>query len=117
MDIKKIMVRKFESGNLKGFATINIGDDTDTFTVDGLRIMEKKDGSGMFIAFPSTAFKNKEGKTEYKDVCFPVNAELRTRIQTAVLKKYSISGDEKPKDKEYTKSKKQVDDDPSDLPF
>lgn len=116
MDIKKVMVRKFESGNLKGFASINVGDDMDTLTIDGLRIMEKKDGSGMFIAFPSTAYK-KDGKTEYKDVCFPVNAELRTRIQAAVLKKYAATGDDKPKDKEYTKSKKQVDDEDEKLPF
>jgi stage V sporulation protein G len=109
MEITNVRVRKFEKGNLKGFASFTLKDSSgeDSFAVDGARIMSGTKGD--FVSFPST--KTKTG--EYKDTCFPLTAELRDKITQAVLKKYEETPNTTPKSNSSNSSSFDRDD----LPF
>lgn len=90
MKVEKVSVRLFNAGtSLKGFASIILSDDSgDSMLLDGFKVMEKKDHSACFVSYPSTKFKNKEGNDEYKDTTFPINAELRDKINKSILQAY-----------------------------
>ena len=90
MEVKKVDVRTVNmNSSLKGFAIITLTDNEDTLVVDGFKIMSKKDGSAVFVSFPSTSYTNKDGQKEYKDTVFPTNAELRDKISAAILRAYN----------------------------
>lgn len=54
-----------------------------TFKIDKIRVVNGS--KGLFVAMPQ--MKNKAG--EYKDVCYPVTAEVRKTINDAILAKYN----------------------------
>lgn len=90
MNITSVKITKLEeAGKCKGLASVTI---EDCFVVTGIRIMQGS--NGLFIAMPSRKLQN----GEYKDICFPVTAEARNDIQTAVLNKYN--GEEEPQPQE-----------------
>lgn len=64
---------------LRAFVTIYLGDE---FLVTGVRVIEAK--NGLCVMMPS----RKDSRGEYKDVCFPTNAQLRKDINTNVLTAY-----------------------------
>ena len=43
---------------------------------------------GRFISMPQNTFKNKEGTTQYSDVCHPITASARTEMINAVNEAY-----------------------------
>jgi len=59
----------------------------DSFIVYGLRILEKKDKSGCYLAMPSR--KNKAGK--FVETAHPLTAEMRTELETAVFEEFEIA--------------------------
>lgn len=66
-------------GGIRGYASATIGG---CFAVQGIKIVEGgKDG--LFISMPSR--KTSDG---YKEVCFPVTAEFRGQLYSAVLDAY-----------------------------
>lgn len=68
--------------NLLAFASVNIGG---VFAVNDVRVMDS--AKGKFVAMPSRKI-SKDGKTEYRDICFPTTKEMRTALQAAVLGAY-----------------------------
>lgn len=78
MDFKTNVSLVNKPGNLKGWASITINDE---FAVRGLRIMQGE--KGLFVAMPS----RKNGDA-YEDICFPVTAEAREKLNNAVLTDY-----------------------------
>ena len=81
MNITSVKITKLEdAGKCKGLASITI---EDCFVVTGIRIMGGN--NGLFIAMPSRKIPN----GEYRDICFPVTAEARTKIQDAIINKYN----------------------------
>lgn len=74
--VKKIA----DKGKLKGYATVTIGG---FFVVKGIKIVDG--GKGMFISMPNA--KNKNGI--YKDICYPITAELRENMTQIILKEYN----------------------------
>lgn len=79
-------------GNTVGFASVTIGD---MFAVHGIRVMNGE--KGIFAAMPSV----KDSKGEYRDVCFPVTADLRKQLNAAVVEAYSAAKEqERPSVKE-----------------
>lgn len=62
------------------FASISIDD---KFAVSGIRVVNSE--NGLFAAMPQT----RDNKGDYRDVCFPVTAELRQQINDAVLNEYA----------------------------
>lgn len=82
MKITSVTVRKFErEGNrMKGIATVVVDD---AFAIHDIRIIEGD--NGLFIAMPS----RKTATGEYKDIAHPINTEVRTMFQEAILDEYN----------------------------
>ena len=82
MKITSVTVRKFEKeGNrMKGIATVVIDD---AFAIHDIRIIEGD--NGLFIAMPS----RKTATGEYKDIAHPINTDVRTMFQSAILEEYN----------------------------
>lgn len=70
------------TSKLKAYASIKIAD---VFAVNGIKVVEGK--NGLFIGMPNDIYE-KNGKTEYKDICFPTTAEMRDTITNAVIGAY-----------------------------
>ena len=50
----------------------------------GIRVLQNNKNGDLFVGFPSR--KNQKG--EYKDICFPMTADLRENISVAVIAEY-----------------------------
>ena len=80
MDIK-VKIVKGDWGKTKAMASITLAD---CFVVTGLKVIEGQ--KGLFVSMPN----RKDEKTgEYKDTCFPITADFRTKIIDAVLNEYN----------------------------
>ncbi len=81
MKITSVNVRKFEKENsrMKGIASILIDD---SFAVHDIRIIEGD--NGLFIAMPS----RKTATGGYRDIAHPINSEVRSMFEEAILKAY-----------------------------
>jgi stage V sporulation protein G len=62
------------------FASANIAE---VFAVNNIRVVDSD--KGLFVAMPQV----KDSKDKYRDICFPVTAEFRTRLNEAVLGAYA----------------------------
>ena len=82
MKITSVSVRKItkENSRLRGIASVLLDD---SFAVHDIRIIEGD--NGLFIAMPS----RKTATGEYKDVCHPINPDVRTEFTKAVLEEYN----------------------------
>jgi stage V sporulation protein G len=72
--------------NTVAFAGVTIDD---KFAASGLRVKRNKDNE-LYVEMPQT----RDNKGDYRDVCFPVTAELRKQISDTVLDKYAAALDE-----------------------
>ena len=54
------------------------------FVICGIRVLQNNKNGDLFVGFPSR--KNQKG--EYKDICFPMTADLRENISVAVIAEY-----------------------------
>ena len=88
MEIKAKVYKK-DLDWLKGIASITIEHKDDKhrydfkFVIKGIKIINSK--NGLFISMPS----QKSGNGEYKDICFPINAETRELITNAIMEEYN----------------------------
>ena len=82
MKITSVRVRKItkENSRLRGIASVLLDD---SFAIHDIRIIEGD--NGLFIAMPS----RKTATGEYKDVCHPINPDVRTEFTNAVLDAYN----------------------------
>jgi stage V sporulation protein G len=80
MNITKIQVTKGDWGTTKAMVSITFDD---CFVVSGLKVIEGQKGA--FVAMPNR--KLQDGT--YKDTCFPITAEFRTKLRDAVLAEYN----------------------------
>lgn len=67
-------------GRLKALANIVLND---KIQVRGLRVMDGK--NGLFVGYPVDPFYKGEG---FRNIVFPITAELRQHIEKSVLEKY-----------------------------
>ena len=83
MKITKINVERIKTlgTKLKGIASVVIDN---SFAIHGIRIIEDYDGI-LFIAMPS----KKTAIGEYKDVCHPINKEIREMFENAIIEEYN----------------------------
>ena len=83
MKITDVRVRVCEQGDkptrLKALASITLDDQ---FVVHNIKIIEN--AKGLFIGMPSI----KDSNGEFKDICHPLNTQLRTELSDAILQKY-----------------------------
>ncbi len=82
MKITSVSVRKItkENSRLRGIASVLLDD---SFAIHDIRIIEGD--NGLFIAMPS----RKTATGEYKDVCHPINPDVRTEFTNAILDEYN----------------------------
>lgn len=86
MKVTNVRVKKIDNKNrLKAVATITFDD---CFVIHELRLIEGK--NGLFVAMPSK--RNTQG--EFRDVCHPINKELRKHVEEVVIAAYEQLGDE-----------------------
>ena len=86
MKITSVNVRKIEKdgSRMKGIASVLLDD---AFAVHDIRIIEGD--NGLFIAMPS----RKTATGEYKDVCHPINPDVRSEFTDAILEEYKNTSD------------------------
>ena len=85
MEFKITEVRIFkikQRGALLGYANIVIND---CFIIRGIRILENQ-RTGRFIAMPARRLPGK--RRAYKDLCHPLNQEVRTLITKEIFNAY-----------------------------
>lgn len=71
---------------LKALARITIDN---VFTIKGFRIMPDSDGQ-LKVFMPQQSYVDRNGKTQYKDIAYPITQEARSIICSAVLKAYDM---------------------------
>ena len=81
MKITSVNVRKIEKegSRMKGIASVLIDD---SFAVHDIRIIEGD--NGLFIAMPS----RKTATGGYRDIAHPINPEVRSMFEDAILEAY-----------------------------
>lgn len=86
MKITSVNVRKIEKegSRMKGIASVLLDD---SFAVHDIRIIEGE--KGLFIAMPS----KKTPTGDYRDIAHPINPEVRTMFEEAILKAYQEASD------------------------
>ena len=81
MKITSVNVRKIqkEGSRMRGIASVLLDD---SFAVHDIRIIEGE--KGLFIAMPS----KKTPTGEYRDIAHPINPEVRSMFEEAILDAY-----------------------------
>lgn len=87
MEITSVNVRKIEKegSRMKGIASVLLDD---SFVVHDIRIIEGD--NGLFIAMPS----RKTPTGGYRDIAHPINPEVRSMFEEAIIKEYENTEDE-----------------------
>ena len=86
MKITSVNVRKIEKegSRMKGIASVLLDD---SFAVHDIRIIEGD--NGLFIAMPS----RKTATGGYRDIAHPINPEVRSMFEDAILEAYANAED------------------------
>ncbi len=86
MKITSVNVRKIEKegSRMKGIASVLLDD---SFAVHDIRIIEGD--NGLFIAMPS----RKTTTGGYRDIAHPINPEVRSMFEDAILEAYDKAED------------------------
>ncbi len=86
MKITSVNVRKIEKegSRMKGIASVLLDD---SFAVHDIRIIEGD--NGLFIAMPS----RKTATGGYRDIAHPINPEIRSMFEEAILEAYDKAED------------------------
>ncbi len=87
MKITSVNVRKIEKegSRMKGIASVLLDD---SFAVHDIRIIEGD--NGLFIAMPS----RKTATGAYRDIAHPINPEVRSMFEDAIIEAYNNVNDE-----------------------
>lgn len=87
MKITSVTVRKItkENSRLRGIASVLLDD---SFAIHDIRIIEGD--NGLFIAMPS----RQTSTGEYRDVCHPINPDVRSEFTEAIIDEYNKVSEE-----------------------
>lgn len=83
-------------GSVMAFASVTIND---MFAVNNIRVVNSE--KGLFVAMPQV----KDNKGEFRDICFPVTADLRKQMNEAILGAYAEEKEKAAPAKESTAEK------------
>lgn len=72
----------YEGSNIKAVASVNVAD---AFAIHGLKVIDSE--KGLFVSMPQSRYE-KDGKTQYSDICHPITAEARIKLFDTVLAAY-----------------------------
>ena len=85
MQITDIRLRKVNTENrMKAVASVTFDNE---FVIHDIKVIESQ--NGLFIAMPS----RKTATGEYKDVCHPINPDVRSEFTDAILEEYKNTSD------------------------
>lgn len=80
MKVTDVRIRKInDEGKMKAIVSVTFDNE---FVVHDIKIIEGQ--NGLFIAMPS----RKMGEGDFRDIAHPINAEMRNRLQEAILSQY-----------------------------
>jgi stage V sporulation protein G len=80
MKVTDVRIRKInDEGKMKAIVSVTFDNE---FVVHDIKIIEGQ--NGLFIAMPS----RKMGEGDFRDIAHPINSEMRTRLQEAILSQY-----------------------------
>lgn len=89
-------LRLTESGKIKAYAAIDIGE---LLTINSVKVIENENGQ-KYVAFPSLAsIKGTEGQVVYPPAVSIINQELEAEIKDQVLQKYTQKLQERQEEK------------------
>ena len=81
MEITDIRIKKVASeGKMKAIASVTFDN---AFVVHDIKVIEGQEK--LFTAMPS----RKTPDNEFKDIAHPINAEMRTILENAIIEKYN----------------------------
>lgn len=83
MEVTKVSLRAVAMNKVCAIASIVLDD---AFVVHDLRVVNGE--KGLFVAMPSRKLPN----GDFRDICHPINADARQRVQDAVLAQFEIDG-------------------------
>lgn len=90
----KVSVTPFEKedSSIRGLARIFI---EDSFVIGNVSLLEGK--KGLFVAMPSYKTKqtDKDGKSVYQDVCYPITKEFREKLYDTLKEAYEQAREQK----------------------
>ena len=91
MEITSVNVRRIEKegSRMKGIASVLLDN---SFAVHDIRIIEGD--NGLFIAMPS----RKTSTGGYRDIAHPINPEVRSMFEDAILEAYEKAPEEEEKE-------------------
>lgn len=72
----------YEGSNVRAVASVNVAD---AFAIHGLKVIDSE--KGLFVSMPQSKYE-KDGKTQYNDICHPITAAARTELFDTVLTAY-----------------------------
>ena len=85
MEITDIRIRKINTeGKMKAVVSVTFDE---SFVIHDIKIIEGQEK--VFVAMPSR--KTQDG--EYKDIAHPINAEMREKLHSAIIKAYNEAED------------------------
>ena len=82
MKVTRVKIFEGRGGIL---ANMNITID-DCLAINGIKVINGK--KGIFISFPQTSYKDKDGNKQYRDIVFPCTKEARAALDKVLMKKY-----------------------------
>ena len=87
MDVTQVRILpagKDENSRVKAYVTVVLDG---SLLINNIKVIQGTES--LFLAMPSKKLKN----GEFHDLVFPINREMRAKLETAVLEKYSrLSG-------------------------
>lgn len=83
MEVTKVTLRPVAMNKVCAIASVVLDD---AFVVHDLRVVNGE--KGLFVAMPSRKLPN----GDFRDICHPINAEARQRLQDAVLEQFETDG-------------------------
>lgn len=80
MEVTDVRLRRVQTdGRMRAIASITLDNE---FVVHDIRVIDGN--TGLFVAMPSKRTPN----GEFRDIAHPINSDMRTKIQQAVLVAY-----------------------------
>ena len=84
MKIKARIDRILSDSKVRAFASVSLDV---KFVIKGLRVVDGN--KGLFVAGPQSSYRDKDGKTKYQDLFFPISNAGKADLEKAVLDAYS----------------------------
>lgn len=83
----KVNEVKSKEGNLKGFATVVLGD---SFKITNIAILENSERGELFVSMPryKSSERDENNGVVYKDVCNPITKEFREELYGNILEAF-----------------------------